>query len=62
MGRNPTPVYQEYSSSYGSSRATSVVSRKVSLGHGTRGSIGHENAFHYTPVGSPPPALGERTG
>jgi len=59
VNQNPTPVYEEYSSNYGSSRAQSVASRQPSIGHGRMGSIGHESEFHYRPIGSPPP--GART-
>ena len=55
---NPGPVYEEYSSSYGSSHTPTIASRKVSVGHGRVGSIGHESQFHYSPVGSPPPVIG----
>ena len=48
---NPTPVYQEYSSSYGSyTRPASVATRNTSVGHGRAGSIGHESSFQYRPV------------
>ena len=48
---NPTPAYQEYSSSYGShTRPASVATRNTSVGHGRAGSIGHDSSFQYHPV------------
>jgi hypothetical protein len=55
-----TPIYEEYSSSYRSSRAPSVATRNSSVGHGRVGSIGPESAFQYRPVGSPPLPPGGR--
>ena len=54
INRNPTPVYEEYSSRYGSTRAQSVASRQPSVGHGRTGSVGHDSQFHYRSLGSPP--------
>lgn len=54
------PIYEEYSSSYRSSRAPSVATRNSSVGHGRVGSIGAESAFQYRPVGSPPLQPGGR--
>jgi hypothetical protein len=52
--QGPTPIYEEYSSSYG--RAPSVAARNSRLQ-----SIGHESAFQYRPMGSPAPsAVGRR--
>lgn len=48
---NPAPVYQEYSSSYGShTRPASVATRNSSIGHGRVGSTGHDSSFQYRPV------------
>lgn len=48
---NPNPVYQEYSSSYGShSRPASVATRNPNVGHGRAGSMGHDSSFQYRPV------------
>jgi hypothetical protein len=55
---NPTPVYEEYSSTYRGSRPASVSTRHTSLGHGRVDSIGHESGFQYRPIGSPPPIAG----
>jgi hypothetical protein len=55
VNSSPAPIYEEYSSAYASTRAPSLASRKVSVGHGRLGSIGHESEFHYRPIGSPPP-------
>jgi len=61
LDQNSTPAYQEYSSNYGSTGESYLVSsRKTSVGHSREGSMGHESAFHYSPVGSPPPILGGR--
>ena len=54
INRNPTPVYEEYSSRYGSSRPHSVASRRPSVGPGRMGSFGPESGFQYRPLGSPP--------
>jgi hypothetical protein len=54
INRNPTPVYEEYSSRYGSTRAHSVASRQPSVGLGRMASVGHDSEFHYRPLGSPP--------
>ena len=53
----PTPIYEEYSSTYGSSRPHSVASRHPSVGYGRVASIGSEGDFQYRPIGSPPPAV-----
>jgi hypothetical protein len=55
---NPTPVYEEYSSSYRGSRLASVSTRQASVGHRRADSIGHESGFQYRPIGSPPPIAG----
>ena len=55
---NPTPIYEEYSSSYRGSRLASVSTRHASSGHGRADSIGHESGFQYRPIGSPPPIAG----
>ena len=47
-----TPVYEEYSSNYGSSRPTS---RKPSVANSRGGSVGRDNTFQYHRVESPPP-------
>jgi hypothetical protein len=55
---NVPPVYEEYSSSYRSSRAPSVTSRNQSFIAQRMNSMGQDTSFHYQPVGSPPPAAG----
>jgi hypothetical protein len=54
INRNPTPVYEEYSSRYGSSRPHSVASRQTSVRLSRMRSIGEESEFVYRPLGSPP--------
>ena len=51
---NPTPVYEEYSSSYRSSQPQSVASRQPNVGPSRLGSIRQDNNFQYRPLGSPP--------
>ena len=58
LNTNPPPIYQEYSSSYRSSRAPSTSSRSQSFLAERMGSMGQDSSFQYRPVGSPPPAAG----
>lgn len=55
---HPAPMYEEYSSSYRTSRAPSTTSRHQSFIEQRTGSMSHDSEFQYRPVGSPPPALG----